>query len=246
VSSYDIFTLEGRLSILLNQQPIIAAYLDELLELPRTENSAKLDTLVCIVLQSGDEQLGLLVDDLLSEEEVVPKPLGAPLQRVRNISAVAMLGDGEICPVLNPADLLRSAYKLVGIRQNKESEIHHERGKPVVLLAEDSVLIRAMEKRILEDGGYEVVTAVDGLDALSLLDSRPFAAVVSDIMMPNMDGLTLTAKIRTQSRYKELPIILVTTLASDDDKQRGLNAYIPKPAFEQRVLLDALKRLIVT
>jgi two-component system chemotaxis sensor kinase CheA len=250
VRKQDIFTLEGRLSILLNQQPIIAAYLDELLELPRTENSAKLDTLVCIVLQSGDEQLGLLVDDLLSEEEVVPKPLGAPLQRVRNISAVAMLGDGEICPVLNPADLLRSAYKLVGIRQNKESEIHHERGKPVVLLAEDSVLIRAMEKRILEDGGYEVVTAVDGLDALSLLDSRPFAAVVSDIMMPNMDGLTLTAKIRTQSRYKELPIILVTTLASDDDKQRGLNAganaYIPKPAFEQRVLLDALKRLIVT
>jgi len=107
-----------------------------------------------------------------------------------------------------------------------------------------------MEKRILEDGGYEVVAAVDGVDALNRLGSRPFAAVVSDIMMPNMDGLALTARIRAEPRHKELPVILVTTLASDEDKRRGLeagaNAYIPKPSFDQRMLLDTLKRLIVT
>ena len=113
---------------------------------------------------------------------------------------------------------------------------------------EDSALVRAMEKRILEDAGYEVVAAVDGVDGLSALGRRSFAAVVSDIVMPNMDGLTLTARIRQEPRYKDLPVILVTTLSSDEDKRRGLeagaNAYIPKPSFDQRVLLETLQRLI--
>jgi two-component system chemotaxis sensor kinase CheA len=87
------------------------------------------------------------------------------------------------------------------------------------------------------------------VDALNTLSSRPFAAVVSDIVMPNMDGLALTARIRAEPRHKGLPVILVTTLATDEDKRRGLdvgaNAYIPKPSFDQRILLDTLKRLIV-
>ncbi len=251
VREEEIFTLEGRLAVLLDGQPVIAARLADLLELPAGERVATPpDTLACIVLQTGDDQLGLLVDDLLAEEEVVPKPLGAPLKRVRNVSALAVLGNGEICAVLNPADLLRSAHKTgAGIR-SAELEMRSEAAKAAVLLVEDSALIRAMEKRILEDGGYDVVTAVDGVDALNALGRRPFAAVVSDIVMPNMDGLALTVHIRAEPRYKELPVILVTTLASDEDKRRGLdagaNAYIPKPSFDQRVLLDTLKRLIVT
>jgi two-component system chemotaxis sensor kinase CheA len=254
VREEDIFTLEGRPAVLLDGQPVIAARLADLLELPAGERAATPpDTLACIVLQAGDERLGLLADDLLAEEEVVPKPLGAPLQRVRNVSALAMLGSGEICAVLNPVDLLRSSHK--GIRmaeggvRSTELAMRSEATKAVVLLVEDSALIRAMEKRILEDGGYEVVTAVDGVDALNALSSHPFAAVVSDIVMPNMDGLALTARIRAEPRHKELPVILVTTLASDEDKRRGLdagaNAYIPKPSFDQRILLDTLKRLIV-
>jgi two-component system chemotaxis sensor kinase CheA len=248
VREADIFTLEGHLAILLDGQPVMAARLAELLELPAGKGAAP-GVLACIVIQVGDERLGLLADDLLAEEEVVPKPLGPPLRRVRNVSALAMLGSGKICAVLNPADLLRSAYKTGATLHGEKHEILHEVAKPTVLLVEDSALIRAMEKRILEDGGYEVVTTVDGVDALNALGSRSFAAVVSDIMMPNMDGLALTVRIRAEPRYKELPVILVTSLASDEDKRRGLdagaNAYIPKPTFDQRVLLETLKRLVV-
>jgi two-component system chemotaxis sensor kinase CheA len=253
VRERDIFTLEGRMTILLDGQPVIAARLADLLELPAAERAAaEPDTLACIVIQAGNERLGLLADNLLAEEEVVPKPLGAPLIRVRNVSALAMLGSGEICAILNPTDLLRSAHKEMrspeGGARKAELAIQNEAAKAVVLLVEDSALIRAMEKRILEDGGYEVVTAIDGVNALNALDSRPFAAVVSDIVMPNMDGLTLTARIRAMPRHRELPVILVTTLASDEDKRRGLdagaNAYIPKPSFDQRVLLETLRRLI--
>jgi two-component system chemotaxis sensor kinase CheA len=249
VRDADIFTLEGRLAILLDGQPVMVARLADLLELPPGERVAP-GVLACIVIQVGDERLGLLANELLTEEEVVPKPLGPPLQRVRNVSALAMLGSGKICAVLNPADLLRCAYKAGATTHGKKHEIRHAVAKPVVLLVEDSALIRAMEKRILEDGGYEVVATVDGVDALNALGSRSFAAVVSDIMMPNMDGLTLTARIRAEPRYKELPVILVTSLASSADKRRGLdagaNAYIPKPSFDQRVLLETLKRLVVT
>ena len=118
----------------------------------------------------------------------------------------------------------------------------------MILLAEDSITTRTQEKRILESAGYEVVTAVDGADAFRKLPTRDFDAVVSDVEMPNMTGLDLTAKIRENSRYKELPIILVTSLASDDDKRRGVevgaNAYITKGTFEQKILIDTLRRLV--
>lgn len=242
----DIFTLEGYPAFEFDGQAVISPRLADLLGLP-VENQDG-DT-VCIVIQMGDERLGLRVDELLDEEEVVTKPLGAPLRRVRNVSSLTMLSSGEVCVVLNPADLLRSARKLVTAPAKLPLAQTTPPVKKCILLAEDSVLVRVMEKRILEDAGYDVVAAVDGVDALNALSSRSFAAVVSDVMMPNMDGLTLTGRIRQDPRYHDLPVVLVTSLASSEDKRRGLevgaNAYIPKPSFDQNILLDTLKRLIV-
>jgi two-component system chemotaxis sensor kinase CheA len=253
----DVFPLEGRPAINLHGQSLIAPRLADLLGLPDSphppQGEEKVSGLtVCIVIQVGDERLGLRVDELLDEEEVVAKPLGAPLIRIRNVSSLAILGSGEICAVLNPADLLRSAKTNAELGVRSAESIPHSaidtQHPYCILLVEDSALVRAMEKRILIDAGYEVVAAVDGVNALNELGSRSFAAVVSDVNMPNMDGLTLTARIRQHPRYKNLPVILVTSLASDEDKQRGLeagaNAYIPKPSFDQRVLLETLKRLI--
>jgi two-component system chemotaxis sensor kinase CheA len=241
----DIFTLEGRPAIELDGQPLLAPRLADLLELP-AENQGR--ETVCIVIQVGAERLGLRVDELLGEEEVVAKPLGTPLTRVRNVAGLTILGSGEICALLNPADLMRSAHKPSTKMRSAELEVPKEVVKATILLVEDSALVRAMEKRILEDAGYEVVAAEDGLEALNALGRHSFAAVVSDINMPNVDGLMLTARIRKETRYKDLPVVLVTALSSDEDKRRGLevgaNAYIPKPTFDQRVLLETLKRLI--
>ncbi|MDO8273018.1 MAG: hybrid sensor histidine kinase/response regulator [Gammaproteobacteria bacterium] len=248
VREEDMFTLEGRPAFSLDEQPVIAPRLADLLGLPAVNQGSGT---VCIVVEVGAELLGLRVDELLDEEEVVSKPLGTPLTRVRNVSGMAILGNGEICAVLNPADLLRTAKKTIaefGLRIAERTEFSTPHSAIRILLVEDSALVRAMEKRILEDAGYEVVATADGMNALDALGRHSFAAVVSDIVMPNMDGLTLTARIRKEPRYKDLPVILVTSLASDEDKRRGLevgaNAYIPKPSFDQRVLLETLKRLI--
>jgi len=168
---------------------------------------------------------------------------------VRNVAGATILDSGEICMVLNAQDLLGSMRKGAAPAAVPDAEAGEvaER-KKAILLAEDSIVTRTQEVRILENAGYEVVTAADGLEAWNQLATRAFDAVVTDIIMPNLDGLGLAEKIRHEPKYAELPIILVTSLASDADKRRGLeagaNAYITKPAFDQQVLLDCLERLI--
>ena len=194
--------------------------------------------------------MGLFIDALIDEQDVVIKPQSKLLKRVRNVSGATILGTGEVCMVLNPHDLIKSVRKQVSSRgvSGARSPIETVSRKQVILLAEDSIATRTQEKRILEGAGYEVVTAVDGLDALNKLKTRYFDALISDVQMPNLDGLGLTIKIRQQREYSELPIILVTSLASDEDRKRGAdagaNAYIPKGTFNQDVLIETLKRLV--
>lgn len=256
VSSDEIFTIEGRETIIHEGQPISVVFLVDLLELSGVSSTGLLgehQQLPCIILRVGEDALGVFVDALVDEQDVVLKPQSQVLKRVRNVAGATILGTGEVCMVLNPQDMLKSARKQGGgssrVRamtwENTEISIST---KQSILLVEDSIAIRTQEKRILEAAGYEVVTAVDGVEALTKLRNRSFDAVVSDIQMPNLDGLELTNRIRQQSEYSELPIILVTSLASDEDKRRGAeagaNAYITKGTFSQEVLLETLKRLV--
>ena len=252
VQPNDIFSIEGCETIVLEQQPISIVPLSELLELntlttSRPASATNSQLLPCIVLKVGSDRLGLLVDALLDEQDVVLKPQSKLLKRVRNVSGATILGTGEVCMVLNPHDLIKSVRKRSSSYTPRIFAKEQEK-QQTILLVEDSITIRTQEKRILESAGYEVMAAVDGLDALNKLKTRNFDAVVSDVQMPNLDGLGLTAKIRQQKEYAELPIILVTSLASDEDKRQGAeagaNAYITKGTFDQRVLLDTLRRLI--
>lgn len=248
----DIFSIEGGETIVLEHQPISIVPLSALLELNTPTNSRPASAtnsqmLPCIVLKVGSDRLGLLVDALLDEQDVVLKPQSKLLKRVRNVSGATILGTGEVCMVLNPNDLIKSVRKRSSAFTPRTFAKEQEK-QQTILLVEDSITIRTQEKRILESAGYEVMAAVDGLDALNKLKTRNFDAIISDVQMPNLDGLGLTAKIRQQKEYAELPIILVTSLASDEDKRQGAeagaNAYITKGTFDQRVLLDTLRRLI--
>ena len=251
VSSGDIFTIEGKETIFLENQAVSLVELAYLLEIPQknfpNHQQQKTQERTCVLMQVGKEKFGLFVDQLLDTQDVVVKPQSKLLKRVRNIAGATILGTGEVCMILNPQDLLNTLQK--GTKVFISSKIKEKvPTKPAILLVEDSISIRTQEKRILETAGYEVVTAVDGLDGYHKLKSRHFDAVVSDVQMPNLDGLSLTAKIRQESQYAELPIILVTSLASDEDKKRGAeagaNAYITKGEFNQNLLLETLIRMV--
>ena len=257
VSIASIFTIEGRDTIIFDNEPISVARLADLLEISVTHQEEITDKqeIPCIILNVGSEKLGLFIDTLIDEQDVVLKPHSKLLKRVRNIAGATIIGTGDVCMVLNPQDLLRSAQKLSTsmpsyhlIEQSNNQEVETVKKKSLILLVEDSIYTRTEEKRILEKAGYEVITALDGLDAFNKLHTCSFDAVVSDIQMPNMDGISLTVKIRENKNYSELPIILVTSLASNEDKQKGAevgaNAYITKDSFNQKVLLETLQRLV--
>ncbi|MDP2657293.1 MAG: response regulator, partial [Candidatus Deferrimicrobium sp.] len=117
-----------------------------------------------------------------------------------------------------------------------------------VLLAEDSLTTRTLEKNILEAAGYRVTTAVDGVDGMTKLKTDSVDLVVSDVEMPRMNGFTLTAKIRADRKLSELPVVLVTAMESREDRERGIdagaNAYIVKSNFDQSNLLGVIRRLV--
>ncbi|WP_404790264.1 response regulator [Altericista sp. CCNU0014] len=248
VSRKELFNLEGRLTLNWQDRPIPVAWLSDVLELsaqvPVNAESAQLS---CAILKVGTTYLGLIVDALVDRQTLVLKPQSKLLKRIRNISGATLLGSGEICMVLNPQDLVKSALKgsSNGAIAERQTQV---RTKTRVLLVEDSIPIRTQVKRILDGAGYDVTAAVDGLDGFNKLRSGQFDAVVSDVEMPNLTGLELTARIRQYSEYDELPVILVTTLAKEEDKRRGAdagaNAYLTKGDFDQSLLLNTLRRFV--
>jgi two-component system chemotaxis sensor kinase CheA len=244
----DRFVLEGRPAIQYRGRPILLARLADLLELAATGvPAAPGASSQAVVLGRGADAFAVLVDAFLGQQEVVLKPQSALLERLRNVSGATILDSGEICMLLNPQDLLGSLRRAPGLPAPTEPVLA-SRPKKTILLVEDSISIRTLEQRFLEDAGYQVVSAVDGMQAWHKLEDGVFDAVVSDIMMPNLSGLGLTERIRREARYADLPVILVTSLSSDEDRRHGLqagaNAYLVKSTFDQQVLLDCLQRLI--
>ncbi len=247
-----IYTIESKQVINVAGRILQIAALHELLDLAADTAQpalAEQTRLACVIIEAGQQTLGLLVEQMVGEEEVMLHQQSKLLQHVRHLSGVTIRDTGDTCAVLNPADLIKSASQASHAERNPQPA---QSSEPVVrrsvLLAEDSITTRTQEKRILEAAGFDVTTAVDGSEAFLKLGNAKFDALISDIQMPNMDGLQLTQKIRADKRYAELPIILVTTLGTDDDKKRGMgagaNAYITKSAFDQQVLIECLNRLI--
>ena len=253
----DIFSVEGRETIQFQQRPLSIIHLADLLgmdaaAIPAPEIKSGRKEFQAVIITNGEQKLGLIVDELLDQIEIVIKPHGKILKKVRNISGASILGTGEVCLVLDIIDLISAAAGEgagSGRAAFKETLSQERTAPPRILLAEDSITTRTQEKRILESNGYQVVIAVDGQDALNKLQTMgDFDGVVSDIEMPNLTGLELTERIRSIPAFEDLPVILVSSLSSDEDRRRGLeagaDAYMTKPTFDQDALLDALRRLL--
>jgi len=243
----DIQTVENRETIPLDGQAVSLVRLGDVLELPRKDEPG--DTVLAVVLGSSLARIAFQVDEVLGEQEVLVKTLGPQLARVRNIAGASVLGTGQVVPVLNVPDLMKSATKFAATpRAPAAAEKLTEARRRAVLVVEDSITSRSLLKNILESAGYGVTTAVDGIDAYTALKTATFDLVVSDVEMPRMDGFDLAAKIRADRNLAELPIVLVTALESREHRERGIevgaNAYIVKSSFDQSNLLEVVRRLI--
>ena len=246
----DIRTVEGRETLSFGGRAVSLVHLADALELPQVEPEATSPGgMPIIVLGRNGQRVAFAVDKIHDEQEILVKPLMKPLSRVRNIAAVTVLGSGRVAPILNVADLLQSARKLAGASARvaaaaKPSKVETRS----ILVAEDSITSRMLLKAILESAGYRVKTAVDGMEAFTLLRSEHFDLVVSDVEMPRLNGFDLTVRIRADKKLAQLPLVLVTALESREDRERGIdvgaNAYLVKSSFDQSNLIEAVRRLI--
>ncbi len=245
VANTDIRTVENRETIPLDGRAVPLAWLSDVLELPRAESA---DNAQVVVLGLGVDRIAFRVDAVLAEQEVLVKGLGPQLARVRNVAGASVLGTGQVVPVLNVPDLMKSAMTSAAPHAAPAAAKAAEAAKQSILVVEDSITSRALLKNILEAAGYNVATAVDGIEAYTALKTAAFDLIVSDVEMPRMDGFDLTARVRSDKQLSGLPVVLVTALETREHRERGIdvgaNAYIVKSSFDQSNLLGIVRRLI--
>ncbi|WP_432735683.1 hybrid sensor histidine kinase/response regulator [Maridesulfovibrio sp. FT414] len=243
----DIATAGGRETIVYSGRPIPLVSLTDILELSSADTEKK--SFPVLIMGKGRKTVGISMEDLLGEQDVMAKSMGPMLKRVRNVSGISMLGSGRLAPILHGPDMVRTALGISsGHRRQAFTHLIGVRERKTVLVAEDSITSRMLLKNVLEAAGYNVHTAVDGRDALNMIRQELPDILVSDVEMPHMDGFTLTASVRKMAQGGRLPIVLVTSLGSQEDRERGVeagaDAYIIKSSFDQGTLLDVIGRLI--
>jgi two-component system chemotaxis sensor kinase CheA len=241
-----IAKVEGKEAITYQGKPIALAWLEDLLELP--PSSRDLNRLTIVIIAVAEKRLGLIVDGLAGEQEIVMKSLGRQLARVGGIAGATVRGSGEVILVLYAADLVKLANRTHtrGLLTRTKKEVEQVK---TIMVVDDSITTRTLEKNILEAAGYQVRLATDGEEALGMLGSNGLPnLIVSDINMPHLDGFELTERVKHDSRYSSIPVILVTSLDTPADKARGIevgaDAYIVKSSFDQGNLLETIEQLV--
>ncbi|HEY2600510.1 MAG TPA: hybrid sensor histidine kinase/response regulator [Thermoleophilaceae bacterium] len=246
LSEDDIGRTQGHDAVRIDERPMALLRLADLLGLPG--DAGELVNRPAIIVSSAERRAAVLVDRLVGAQEVATKTLPRPLMRVRLVAGVTILGTGQVVPILNVLDLLRAEAR----GQRPEASAPPSEARPAsqqsILVVDDSVTIRTFEKALLESAGYAVTAAADGLEAWNLIQNEAPDLIVSDVEMPNMTGFELTAKVRADRQLKDMPLVLITTLSSDEDRKRGIDAgadaYVIKGSAEQDQLLDTVRRLI--
>ena len=197
-----------------------------------------------ILVRAGEHSAALLTDEMISSQEIVVKSIGPQLASIRGISGATILGDGRIVLILDINALVRSGAPVVELKSAAPTPSDD---RPLAMIVDDSITVRRVMERFLERNGMRVVTAKDGIDAISVLqDSKP-DIILLDIEMPNMDGYEFATHVRNDERFLDLPIIMITSRVGDKHRARaieiGVNDYLGKP-YQDAQLLDAIRRLL--
>jgi CheY-like chemotaxis protein len=211
--------------------------------LARLYGQAATDSQLLLEGVVSGQPLALAVDDVEDEQEVLVRPITRRVATDRLLEGVALLASGEPVGVLSPAMLSQREYLRALPVARPQVTVRRVR----VLLVDDSLVTREMERRLLEDAGFEVAAAGDAEEALSLLAEESYDCVVTDIEMPRMDGFELAAHLRAMEHFAQLPIIVVSTRDRPEDRLRGLkvgaDAYLTKQGLDAGELVDLVRRL---
>ncbi|WP_313629663.1 hybrid sensor histidine kinase/response regulator, partial [Pseudomonas sp.] len=246
----DIVQLEGRQHFWHEGRHVGLVAASQLLQRPAGQSPS--ETLKVVVIRERDAVYGIAVERFIGERTLVVLPLDDRLGKVQDISAGALLDDGSVVLIVDVEDMLRSVDKLLNTgrleRIARRSQQTTEAPRKRVLVVDDSLTVRELQRKLLLNRGYEVAVAVDGMDGWNALRSEDFDLLITDIDMPRMDGIELVTLLRRDSRLQSLPVMVVSYKDREEDRRRGLDAgadyYLAKASFHDDALLDAVMELI--
>jgi two-component system, chemotaxis family, sensor histidine kinase and response regulator WspE len=246
----DIDLVAGRQYFTIDGQHIGLVSAHQVLELQESTRNG--DTLPVIVISDRLNCYGLVVDRFVGESDLVVQPLDPRLGKIPDISTAALLEDGSPILIIDVEDLLHSVDTLLsGRRLRKVSQAASAARGPTrkrILVVDDSITVREVERQLLANHGYEVEVAVDGMDGWNAVRAGHYDLVISDVDMPRMDGFELVSQIKNDARLRALPVMIVSYKGSEEDRNRGLKAganyYLTKSSFHDETLLQAVVDLI--
>ena len=237
VSIDSIYTIEGKNVLRLRDEVLSLVRLSDVFGVKQVFESN--DLVYVVVIGVAESKLGIIVDIMVGQEEVVVKSMGDYLQNIRGIAGATVRGDGRIMLIVDVAAMMDLAKNIkIDIKAQAESGAKKTKEKPsdyTVLLVDDSKMDRTLMHKALEPLGVSTLEATNGVEALEIIKSndKEVDAVLIDIEMPKMDGYTLAGEIRKYSKYRNLPLIAVTSRTSKTDRLRGVEVgmteYITKP-----------------
>jgi two-component system sensor histidine kinase and response regulator WspE len=248
VSASEVKTVEGRQYLPLDGKNIGLIDARQVLEL--SGQAAQGEKWPVVVIGEDKDLYGIKVDRFLGERELVVRTLDTRLGKVQDLSAVSLMEDGSPVFILDVEDLQRSIQNLLsGRRLDKiRSGALDKKKRKRVLVVDDSITVREIARRILQNRGYEVDVAVDGVDGWNSLYSGQYDLVVSDVDMPRMNGFDLVRRIRQDPRFSALPVMIVSYKDRKEDRIRGLevgaNHYFTKGGFHDETFMRAVINLI--
>ena len=250
VQASDIVQLEGRQHFWHDERPVGLVAASQLLQRPQSQPVG--DVLKVVIIRERDAVYGVAVERFIGERTLVVLPLDPRLGKVQDISAGALLDDGSAVLIIDVEDMLRSVEKLLNTgrleRIGRGSQQADAVPRKRVLVVDDSLTVRELERKLLLNRGYEVAVAVDGMDGWNALRAEDFDLLITDIDMPRMDGIELVTLLRRDSRLQSLPVMVVSYKDREEDRRRGLDAgadyYLAKASFHDDALLDAVMELI--
>ncbi|CAH0298851.1 Chemotaxis protein CheA [Pseudomonas sp. Bi123] len=246
----DIVQVEGRQHFWYEGRHVGLVAASQLLHRPASQNSAQ--TLKVVVIREREAIYGVAVERFIGERTLVVLPLDERLGKVQDISAGALLDDGSVVLIVDVEDMLRSVDKLLNTGRLERIARHAnqavEAARKRILVVDDSLTVRELQRKLLLNRGYDVAVAVDGMDGWNALRSEDFDLLITDIDMPRMDGIELVSLLRRDNRLQSLPVMVVSYKDREEDRRRGLDAgadyYLAKASFHDDALLDAVVELI--
>ncbi|WP_050750684.1 hybrid sensor histidine kinase/response regulator [Paramagnetospirillum magneticum] len=248
VRAEDVGTVEGKSVVFLGDRQIPLLSLAHLLALGESAVKVTRNVVPLVVLKNGERRVAVAIDGFLSIREGLVKDIGVPGARGTMVAGGVLLEDGDIALVLNPFEIVETFRKSGSIRVLTTVEKPAEVKVPVILVVDDSLTTRTLEKSILEAHGYQVRLAHDGLEALGRLRGESIDLIISDIQMPRLDGFGLLQAVKSDPALKSIPLILVSSLEAREDKERGLelgaDAYVVKRKFDQKELLETIGQFL--